>query len=239
MFVNSFYIIMILEVSFMTAMNVLIESNAITLSMDTLVSTRDKSGGIVPAYFTQKFNYYPFTKSILCGTGNYNVIQKAMAFSESILSREVITYTEMMSDFLFENKFNLNKETATIYIFGFDENLLLHAFALRSTNNYEIEEIANYERPNIIIKPGYQAAINYLNSLRNEDTDDLLIKLMRKEKEIDAAAPLNKKVGIGGENVVISLIPNDGKLLSVVKVIDVFNDYDEQYQYCLDRINDY
>lgn len=223
----------------MTAMNAIIEPDAVTLSMDTLVSTRDKKGNVIPSYFTQKFKFYPFTKSILSGTGDFNVIQKAMAFSESILSREVITYTEMMSDFLFENKFHLNKESSTIYIFGFDENLLLHAFALRSTNNYRIEEIANYERPNFLIKPNYQTALDYLNDLKSENTDDLLIKLMRKEKEIDATAPLNKKVGIGGENVVISLVLNDGKLLSVVKVIDTFDDYDQQYQYCLDHIDDY
>lgn len=222
----------------MTAMNAMIEPNAVTLSMDTLVSRRDKKDGIVPAYFTQKFKFYPFTKSILCGTGDYNVIQKAMIFSENILSREVMTYTEMMSDFLFENKFNLNKETSTIYIFGFDENLLLHAFALRSTNNYEIEEIANYRQPNFIVKPGYQTMMDYLNSLKNESTDDIFIKLMRKEKEIDATVPLEKKVGIGGENTVISLTTDNGKLLSVVKVIDTFEDYDQQYQYCLDHIND-
>lgn len=66
----------------MTAMNALIEDNGITLSMDTLVSTRKKNGKVVPYYYTQKFEYYPFTKSILCGTGDFNVIQKVMNFSK-------------------------------------------------------------------------------------------------------------------------------------------------------------
>lgn len=222
----------------MTAMNALIEDNGITLSMDTLVSTRKKNGKVVPYYYTQKFEYYPFTKSILCGTGDFNVIQKVMNFSKKILSKEVETFTELIDDFLIENHFSKSKETSTIYILGFDDNLLPHAFALRSTNDYSIEEVANYNHPNFLMKPSSVEISKYFSLLKNtENSDDLFKKIMRKEKEIDDNTAQDKRVGIGGENILISVLPYDGKLMSVCKTIDVFDDYDNQYNYCLKHIN--
>lgn len=222
----------------MTAMNALIENNSITLSMDTLVSRRVKNGEIVPSYYTQKFEYYPFTKSILCGTGDFNVIQKVMAFSKQILSKEVETFTELVNDFLVENHFSESKETSTIYIFGFDDDLRPHAFALRSTSNYSREEVAGYNKPNMLIKPASSEISKYFESIKNADSEEMFKKLMRKEKEIDDKASGTTKVGIGGENILISVIPYDGKLISVFKTIDVFNDYNDQYSYCLRHIND-
>lgn len=222
----------------MTAMNAMVEPNAITLSMDTLASRRDKNGDVVPYYFSQKFEYYPFARSILCGTGSFSVIQKAMAFAKKILAKEVNTFTQIISDFLIDNPFNPNDETSTVYIFGFDEILRPHAFALRSTNNYKIEEIANYNHPNWFVKPASKAALDYLDQINSMDTMNLLKNLMRKEKEIDDASSSKEKVGIGGENIVISLMPINDNLIAAINIIDTFDDYDQQYQYCLDHIND-
>lgn len=222
----------------MTAMNALIEDNVITLSMDTLVSRRTKNGEVVPSYYTQKFEYYPFTKSILCGTGDFNVIQKVMAFSKKVLSKEVETFTEIIDDFLIENYFSESKETSTIYVFGFDNNLRPHAFALRSTSNYHIEEVANYNKPNMLIKPASSEISKYFESLKNIDSEEIFKRLMRKEREIDDRASKSTKVGIGGENIFISIIPYGGKLMSVCKTIDTFDDYDDQYNYCLRHLND-
>ena len=70
----------------MTALNAEISPNSIVLSMDTLASRKDDNGKTVPSYFTQKFEYYPFTQSILCGTGDFSIIRIAMDESRSILS---------------------------------------------------------------------------------------------------------------------------------------------------------
>lgn len=154
------------------------------------------------------------------------------------MSKEVETFTELIDDFLIENHFSKSKETSTIYILGFDDNLLPHAFALRSTNDYSIEEVANYNHPNFLIKPSSVEISKYFSLLKNtENSDDLFKKLMRKEKEIDDNTAQDKRVGIGGENILISVLPYDGKLMSVCKTIDVFDDYDNQYNYCLKHIN--
>ena len=65
----------------MTALNALIDTDTIILSMDTLVSMKDPKGKTVPQYFTQKFEYLPFAQSVIAGTGVIDVLKKAIKYA--------------------------------------------------------------------------------------------------------------------------------------------------------------
>lgn len=218
----------------MTALNAEISPNSIVLSMDTLALRKDDNGKTVPAYFTQKFEYYPFTQSILCGTGDFSIIRIAMDKSRSILSKEVETFSLLIRDFLKNNIENVNTDT-TIYIFGFDEDMNTHAYALRSTDRFDIQEIASYSNPNWILKPQCEEAIDYLLNDYSNNKIHVFKELMKIEKNIDDKK-IKNKVGIGGQNILIDLVVKDGKILSITNVIDEFEDYDKQYKFCLDNL---
>ncbi|QLL68639.1 terminase [Lactobacillus johnsonii] len=218
----------------MTALNAEISPNSIVLSMDTLASRKDDSGKTVPSYFTQKFEYYLFTQSILCGTGDFSIIRIAMDKARSILSKEVKTFSLIIRDFLKNNIEKVNTDT-TIYIFGFDEDLNTHAYALRSTDRFDMQEIASYSNPNWILKPKCEEAIDYLLNGDSNNKIHIFKELMKIEKNIDDKK-IENKVGIGGQNILIDLVVKDGKILSITNIIDEFEDYDKQYKFCLDNL---
>lgn len=218
----------------MTALNAEISPNSIILSMDTLASRKNNNGKTIPSYFTQKFEYYPFTQSILCGTGDFSIIRLSFDRSRSILSKEVKTFSLIIRDVLKNNIEKVNTDT-TIYIFGFDEDMNTHAYALRSTNKFGIQEIASYSNPNWILKPQCEEAIDYLLNSDSNNKIHIFKELMKIEKNIDDKKT-KERVGIGGQNILINLVAKDGEILSSINIIDEFEDYDKQYKFCLENL---
>uniref|UniRef100_UPI00155A2EF0 terminase n=1 Tax=Lactiplantibacillus plantarum TaxID=1590 RepID=UPI00155A2EF0 len=177
----------------MTALNAMITKDTIVISMDMLVSKLNSVGELVPAYFTQKFEYMPFAKSVICGTGNYNIIQKAIESSRSILAKDVDTFTTFTSEFLItlnKSKYKItDTNTTTVYIFGFDEDGNARGYALRSTSDFLPDLIASSDNPSMILKPDLSSVPGFsedMGSVLNE-TDDIkkFIQMMRVEKKYD------------------------------------------------------
>ncbi|MBO2724804.1 terminase [Lactiplantibacillus plantarum] len=226
----------------MTALNAMITEDTIVISMDMLVSKLNSVGELVPAYFTQKFEYMPFAKSVICGTGNYNIIQKAIESSRSILAKDVDTFTTFTSEFLItlnKSKYKItDTNTTTVYIFGFDEDGNTRGYALRSTNDFSPDLIAGSDNPSMIFKPDLSSVPGFSEDmgLVLNETDDIkkFIQMMRVEKKYDDQLTTGK-VGIGGENIL--LIIGDNANTAAIQKIDVFDDYDEQYEYALENLN--
>ncbi|WP_258115631.1 terminase [Levilactobacillus yiduensis] len=217
----------------MTALNALIDTDTIVLSMDTLVSMKDSEGKTVPQYFTQKFEYLPFAQSVIAGTGVLDVLKKSFNASREILAFEVDVLADNISKFLKEDEWvsSLPKElTSTIYVLGFTKDGETKAFALRSTNNFDAQVIAAEGQATAIFKPDLSSTDGFFDELeaanRTEDVDERLVKLMRVEKKYDDLDPYG--VGIGGEN--IRLVFNSDASDARISKIDVFDDYVSQYQ---------
>lgn len=228
----------------MTALNALVSKDDITISMDTLVSGRTKEGALTPLYFTQKFHILPSAQSVIAGTGMFDILREAIGLSQKLLVRDVSTLAELISDYLGtrDNSALLpDKGTATIYIFGFDMDQHTHAYALRSGENFNIDEIANYQNPKYILKPQQsEEKMRVLTEYTQNDNLSLELqfkKIMEQQKkwddELDASDKC--KVNIGGENVLISMV--SGFQQAAILKIDKFSDYDEQYKYCLRKLN--
>lgn len=226
----------------MTAMNALIEDENITLSMDTLVSTMDENSRIVPSYFTQKFEYLPFAKSVIAGTGNFEVIKQAFEMSRRILACEVDTLSEIISDCfeqLDRDKYGItDTSTTTVYIFGFTDAGETRAYALRSTNNFQAEIVAGTGNNKLLIKPNLMSVEGFAEEIEKaNDSDDLdqsLVDIMRAEKKYDDER--DDKVGIGGEN--IRLVLGNDSNVAICGKIDTFDDYLDQYQFALDKMHE-
>lgn len=225
----------------MTAMNAMIGSDSIILSMDTLVSTYDEDGNIIPNYFTKKFEYMPFAKSVICGTGSSDVIEAAINISRRMLACEVDALAKMLSECLFgldEDEYHISDaHTSTIYIYGFTEDGTVNAYALRSTKKFECELIADSDNPKTLIKPNFgEEFLDKANKALEQDDYFMAFRdVMRIEKEYDNQAGKHK-VGIGGENtcLIIAKDSND----AIIKKIDTFDDYSDQYQFALDKTHE-
>lgn len=110
-----------------------------------------------------------------------------------------------------------------------------HAYALRSTNKFGIQEIASYSNPNWILKPQCEEAIDYLLNSDSNNKIHIFKELMKIEKNIDDKKT-KERVGIGGQNILINLVAKDGEILSSINIIDEFEDYDKQYKFCLENL---
>lgn len=229
----------------MTAMNAMVTETEIVLSMDTLVSKRLPEGNIEPSYFTQKFEILPFAKSIIAGTGSFGVIELAISLARKMLVRDVTTLARILSDYL-RDRDNSDllpgKSTATVYIFGFDKGGKTRAYALRSTADFSVNEVASTDNPNALLKPqpdDKQHLQELTNYVRDSDAriDERFVQIMRKQKEWDDALEdtNENKVGIGGENTLV-IIADDFQQVALFK-IDIFPDYEEQYKFCLKHVD--
>lgn len=225
----------------MTILNASVAANEIILTMDTLVSNRIE-GSLEPAYFTQKFEYLPFANSIVCGTGNFDILRKIFDLTKNLLVREVDTLAVLVRgyaqkefiDMLDESKYG----TSTIYIFGFDEQKRTRVYALRSTNGYNLQYIAGFDRPSMILKPDISNTYkSRLMKVMDQDGYDSFIDIAKINKEYDDSLADNdkQKVGVGGELVAIVLSANYNE--AIVSKIYTFEDYEEQYQFALDKLH--
>jgi hypothetical protein len=222
----------------MTALNAMIQKDLILLSMDTQVSTRT-DGKIGPAYYNQKFEVLPFAKSVIAGTGDYDTIIKAMQITKRLLVRDVETLAEMLRDTLKHEELN-EERRSTLYLFGYDDVSRIRAFALRSGNSFEIEDLLKEESGILVLKPELENRKEFLDLIENDSLDQVIqgFKLtMRKQKMIDEKKDVGdpERVGIGGENI-LCLIGENFERINMFK-IDRFDDYDEQYNLALSNIH--
>lgn len=223
----------------MTALNAIVEDDSFIVSMDTLVSTirNDKR---VPLNFTQKFQFLPFVNSVICGTGNFNFLNKVFDFSHQILANDATTFTKILSNnvqqIAEDPSIHLDENnTATLYIFGFGQNYEVEVYALRNSSGFKIETILNPEKRGFIIKPNNFESLEQKREVKQiinqEDPIKLLVELMRFEKSIDDNMENKDSVGIGGENIIISV--SESGSAAVTSKIDAFEDYSKQYEYAL------
>lgn len=225
----------------MTILNASVAADEIILTMDTLVSNRDEEN-LEPVYFTQKFEYLPFADSIVCGTGNLDILRKVFDLTKSLLVREVDTLAEIVRDYAQKEFTHMLDETkygtSTIYIFGFDEQKRTRAYAIRSTDGYNLQYIAGYDKPSMILKPDITGAYKsrQIEALNQEGFKSFIdIAKINKEYDDSLMDSDAQKVGVGGELVAIVLSANYNQ--AIVSKLYTFEDYEEQYQFALNKIH--
>ncbi|KRM17479.1 hypothetical protein FD31_GL002671 [Companilactobacillus nantensis DSM 16982] len=163
-----------------------------------------------------------------------------------VLAGEVDILVDLISSYL-SNGINNgdvslenNAGTLTVYVFGFDVNGQVKAYKMKSGNNFRSELIAGGEiGPKEIIKPNNSEIVSAIRPILSiENTEEQLKKIMRIQKSIEDASGVSNKeyVGIGGENYCLQF--NRNSEMAAIKRIDTFDDYEEQYEYAYDHIND-
>ncbi|GAV11370.1 hypothetical protein [Paenibacillus sp. NAIST15-1] len=207
----------------MTAINFIYEENQVTIYMDTLSLDLNRR----PLKFVSKIYPIPHLKTVICGTGNMDLILDWVYFVQRKLTAADIAYLrEITSETLSE----LNKKyppdiSTTIYQFGYSQiDEKIKGYAYRSTNSFNQEE---YDY-GFGIKP--QIDFDFGSEV---DLESAFVHLMIKQKENDDLSPT--RIGIGGE-IQRLIMKKDTFLL---QTIHRFSDFDECYAEILENLKNY
>ena len=226
----------------MTALNYMLSSDAVCITMDTLASRSDDK---TPFIFTSKIFPVPHLNGVICGTGISNFILDWFVFvNSSCLVKDMINldlYTPEQLNLLFskyqENK-EINQPRSTIYHFGYDVTKREFAgFAYRSEKCFVSEQlifsIGMKPEPSFIKK----GEIPELNGL-----PDAFIKIMKIQKEEDEKFLGDEKVGVGGDIHFFYMSKNQSSedclpILMQIQHCHRFSDYENMYAQMLKNVN--
>lgn len=219
----------------MTALNYILGEQGVIISMDTLsLMMEDKQ----PFKFVTKFFPIPHMNCVICGTGNLDAIINWFVFVEkSIMANGIYQLNELSVQEMpnFMKKYNGNN-LCTIYQFGLHEiDNKFHGFAYRSTNNFQSEELAY----SIGIKPQNAFSQDDFKSILTEiqdqtiSLDDVLVKIMHRQKEYDDSLDLKNKIGIGGIVQILALAKDNIQ----IRNYHYFDDYEKTGIQILDHLD--
>lgn len=217
----------------MTALNYVLTDNEVILAMDTLVT---KNFDKTPYKMATKFVPIPHMNCILCGTGNFEAIVDWFSFiQKNIVGNGIYQLNKLTQQALpkFMEEHNDNFST-TIYQFGLDEvEDIFKGYAYRSTSNFQSEEL----KKAIGIKPsdGFMDSgnINLSSYISENDTvDEILTKIMYKQKEYDENLKVEERVGIGGIIQIVNLRKNSFSINNY----KYFDDYEQTYKEILAQL---
>lgn len=177
----------------MTALNFILEKDAVCIAMDTLATCGDDKS---PQSFASKMFPVPHLNGVICGTGIFEFVGKWFLFVNSaFVVKNMIhldqyapkelrkLYAEVWKDA------DLPKASSTIYHFGYDERLKeFVGFAYRSESNFESEILktnhAGYKPPPSMLVNGDNPELECL--------PDSFIKIMTVQKKKTRSGRLKK-----------------------------------------------
>ncbi|OAB45990.1 hypothetical protein [Paenibacillus glacialis] len=209
----------------MTALNFIFDSENVYIAMDTLSITVDEKK---PFKFASKIFPLPHLRSVMCGTGNIDLILDW----NKMINRNVISYDiDYLNILTTEALRNLNSQypkevTSTIFQFGYSHKQnAFRGFVYRSTNDFNVEE---YEYC-AAIKP--QVSFDFYEELSIHGVDEMFIKLITLQKYEDDLS--KDKVGIGGE-IHRFIMSKDSNQLDIIYR---FPDHEEHYRDMISNLN--
>lgn len=214
------------KVGLMTAINFIYEENQVTIYMDTLSLDLNRR----PLKYVSKIFPIPHLKTVICGTGNMDLILDWVYFVQRKLTAADIAYLREITS---ETLVDLSKKypsdiSTTIYQFGYSQiDEKIKGYAYRSTNGFAQEEYDYCYG----IKP--QIDFDFELEEGKEDLENAFIQLMIKQKEIDDLSPT--RIGIGGEIQRLIMI----KDTFLLQTIHRFSDFDECYDEILENLKNY
>lgn len=195
--------------------------------MDTLALRTDKK----PLKYSSKIFPLPHLRGVLCGTGSFNTIMDWFVYIQEQIVGNIIDIPNRIAPSRLKeihSRYDLNGTNATtIYHFGFnprEEDSRIRGFAFRSINNFSMEEL----RYGIGIKPHNDDILKYFDAELNSsggNSVDLMINLIKKQKDNDDKEHPTNRLGIGGS---IHLFHLD-KFHQFIWECYNFDDYDKTY----------
>lgn len=203
----------------MTALNFYLNENEVAISMDTL--SIDINGN--PYKYASKIFHLPHLRSVMCGTGNLEVILNwFLMIQKNIISKDIDYLSDNTSSQLKEiNEKVLSSElTSTIYQFGYSTmDKCFKGFVYRSTSDFERECLPYC----IAMKP--EVEFSFREQIEVVGIDNAFIELMTKQKEIDDNSGKDR-IGIGGEIHRLYMTKDSSRL----DIIHQFPDYEVTYE---------
>ena len=176
----------------MTALNFVVQEHQICLAMDTLsIGVDDRQ----PLAFLTKYSLLPHLNTIVTGTGHGSMVADWMHYARcNVIATDIDHLNEYTPDSLrqiAENHPELQWVSATVYHFGFSNGRgRFLAYAYRSTNNWESEEIAD----GIGVKPQIDFLVDESFQL-----PAAFIELIKRQRDQDLSLAPEERVGIGGD----------------------------------------
>ncbi|WP_339168990.1 hypothetical protein NSQ55_21315 [Paenibacillus sp. FSL H7-0943] len=208
----------------MTAINFLFDTQTVVIAMDTLsITVADRT----PFKFASKIFPLPHLRSVMCGTGNLDLILDwNKAIHKSVIAYDIDYLNTLTPDVLVNlNAQNPKELTSTIYQFGYSHKLeAFRGFVYRSTNNFVAEEYkyCTAQKP--------QVDFDFFEEAELHGLDGAFIRLITLQKSEDDACL--DRVGIGGEIHRFIMTKDSNKL----DIIHRFPDHEDQYGVMIDNL---
>lgn len=202
----------------MTALNFLFTQDAVYIAMDTLSLSMDDRK---PLKYASKIFPLPHLRSVMCGTGNLDLI---LSWYNRIQRNVVAKDIEYLNSITQKCLQELNSEypetvTTTVYQFGYsEERKSFRGFVFRSDRDFELEEYdycAAYKPP---------VDMDFYEVMLALGIDGAFTTLMEKQKAEDDIS--ENRIGIGGEIHRLVLLKDSYK----IDIIHKFPDYEPQYR---------
>jgi|GEM_PF-941135 len=210
----------------MTGLIYMVYPEKIYVMMDTLCTCGDSKK---PFNYASKIYLLPHLKTIMCGTGQVDIIRYWYNFIQNNIMAKNFNYLikkapSVLLD-IWKNYKNKEDLSVTIYHFGYDKsNKKFVGYAFRSTNDFKAQKIEN----GFGFKPELPKKEELSDIDIGEQTNyiDVLKEIFKRMKERDDKKEISEKVGIGGEiQLAIYDKPNSIHFLTIYK----FSDFEEKF----------
>jgi hypothetical protein len=203
----------------MSSLIFITEKEQVLAATDTLATSTDGK----PFMFTTKAFIVPHIQMIMCGTGMGGFLGKwFVEVNDRMVIRDVdnLDYhtPQILRSFWqkFVKEYSLSeKQTTTVYHFGFSEEGSIHSFAYRSVNDF-VSETLPY---GIGIKPE-------CNSVENLEFPKDIKRIMNEQRAIQLSRPESERVYVGGK-IQIHHLTKSG---FIVYAHDQFDDFEPTQQ---------
>lgn len=213
----------------MTALIYFLHPDYIILATDSLATTEDSS----PIRFVTKIMPLPHIKSVICGTGSFELIIDWFSFIQKhIIAKDIHLIDKLAPEYIRNIYYSYPKENqinSTIYQFGYDiKEMKFVGYAYRSTDNFNSEKLIY----GIGIKPPDVMEDAELILWKENDIYKKIINLIIKQKEIENKKDSKDKVGIGGAIYIFQMVNNYNFFCETY----IFDDFESTYNEMLNTI---
>lgn len=201
----------------MTALNFWLLPDQVYVCCDSLAVLPESKE---PHIFCSKLFLLPHARSVVCGTGSFQLVQDWFAFANSRILASDVDALSANSEAGLQDVASAHPEdqSSTIYQFGWSlERAAFRGFVYRSTTYFSQEE---FPMNAFGLKPQTQFDWGAPTTLPSiiEKFRDLVIQQRRE----DLALPQSDRVGIGGQVYLAYMIPEITQLVCIHQ----FEDYD-------------
>jgi hypothetical protein len=208
----------------MSALNFNLTEEIVSIATDTLALSGESHK---PHHFQSKFFIVPHLSGVICGTGVGEFIANwAHEIQVSMLVKSISHLDEFAPErlrILFHEMDLPHEVTSSVIHIGYDYEMgKFRGFAYQSINNFDSSEL----------KYGFYIRPNVQNFQQTDDLFDDFKRIIAIQREEDIAKPIDQRIGIGGEVLILTMGPERFILDRSYK----FEDYDKLYEQMCDEL---